>query len=418
MKQSPLRRPNSLAIYLALIAALPMISSDIFLPALPSIAKSLGITLAMTQRLFDSYFLGLALSLLVCGPISDRVGRRKVLLHALVVYSLGAFVLVFGTDLSQLVIGRCLQGLGAGVLVALWRSVAFDALPFERASRATSIIVPVMVISPALAPIAGEWMASAAGWRTIFGTLAGIGAIAAAVTFVFLPETHTGARTNTSRSGLFASYSIIVRSPLFVSFCLIACAVYAAYFLYLFQSPLILLSLGHTTREISYLYIPATCAFAIGSAMGSRLSLRMTGLLVVSTGSLIFGAGAALLITWCTADHPFGTVGLLASSCLFIIGNGILLTVGVARTMALFPDARGASSGLISFSQAAFTALQIGAMSRINARFTSSQSLAWMIAACLLVAGVAFCFFHVASRGLAAKSPNTFRGSPIGPPDS
>ena len=405
MKQSSLRRPASLSIYLALIAALPMISSDIFLPALPSIAKSLGITLAMTQRLFDSYFVGLAFSLLVCGPISDHVGRRKVLLLGLIVYSLGAFALVLGTDLSQLVVGRCMQGLGAGVLVALWRSVAFDALPFERASRATSVIVPVMVISPALAPIAGEWISSTAGWRAIFGTLAGFGVIAAVVTFVFLPETHIGARTNKSWRSLFNAYSIIMRSQLFVSFCLIACAVYAAYFLYLFQSPLILLSLGHTTREISYLYIPVTGAFAMGSALGSRLSLRMTGLPVISTGSLIFGAGAALLITWCLTAHPFGTIGLLVSSCLFIVGNGILLTVGVARAMALFPDARGASSGLISFSQAAFTALQVGAMSRINARFTFSQSLAWMLAACLLVAGVAFWFFYIASRRPSAARP-------------
>ena len=415
MKQSAVNRPTSLAIYLALIAALPMISSDIFLPALPSIsmkrdvnefeiAKSLDITLAMTQRLFDSYFVGLALSLLVCGPISDQVGRRKVLLAALLLYSLGAFVLVFGADLSQLVAGRCLQGLGAGVLVALWRSVAFDALPLARATKATSIIVPVMVISPALAPIAGEWISSVAGWRAIFGTLAALGFLAAVVTFVFLPETHTGKRANKSWVGLFASYSIITRSRLFMSFCLVACAVYAAYFLYLFQSPLILLSLGHTTREISFLYIPVTCSFAIGSAIGSRLSMRATGLAVMTTGSLIFATGAALLIAWCTADHPFGTVGLLVPSCLFIVGNGILLTVGVARTMALFPDTRGATSSLISFSQAAFTAVLVGALSRMNARFTSSQSLALMIAACLLLAGVAFCFFYIASRESARGS--------------
>ncbi|WP_186257982.1 MFS transporter [Burkholderia gladioli] len=324
-------RPARLTACLALIAFLPMLSSDLFLPALPAIASALAVSVAATQRLFDSYFAGLALSLLVCGPLSDRHGRRRPLLAALALHAATSLAMAGAHDLATLSACRFAQGLASGIPVALWRSIAFDALPLEAATRAISVVVPMMVVSPALAPIVGEWIAALAGWRAIFAALAGVGALAFALTWGFVPETHRPAPAGGAAWQWMSSWLALARSRRFVSFCALACAAYAAYFLYLFQAPL-------------------------------------------------------LLAGWGVAGRPLGAAGLLLAAALLVAANGTLLTIGVARAMAQFPTLRGTSSALLGFSQAAVTALMVGRMSRLNEVLPQARSLSIMIGACLLLA--------------------------------
>ncbi|WP_186115601.1 Bcr/CflA family efflux MFS transporter [Burkholderia gladioli] len=379
-------RPARLTACLALIAFLPMLSSDLFLPALPAIASALAVSVAATQRLFDSYFAGLALSLLVCGPLSDRHGRRRPLLAALALHAAASLAMAGAHDLATLSACRFAQGLASGIPVALWRSIAFDALPLEAATRAISVVVPVMVGSPALAPIVGEWIAALAGWRAIFAALAGVGALAFALTWGFVPETHRPAPSGGAARQWMSSWLALARSRRFVSFCALACAAYAAYFLYLFQAPLLLLALGYTPRAISYAYLPVTAGFVLGSAVGRRLAPRAGDRAIVTAGTALFAAGAVLLAGWGVAGRPLGAAGLLLAAALLVAANGTLLTIGVARAMARFPTLRGTSSALLGFSQAAVTALMVGRMSRLNEVLPQARSLSIMIGACLLLA--------------------------------
>ncbi|NIE85453.1 Bcr/CflA family efflux MFS transporter [Burkholderia sp. Tr-860] len=379
-------RPARLTACLALVAFLPMLSSDLFLPALPAIANALAVPVAATQRLFDSYFAGLALSLLVCGPLSDRHGRRRPLLAALALHAATSLAMAGAHDLATLSACRFAQGLASGIPVALWRSIAFDALPLEAATRAISVVVPVMVVSPALAPIVGEWIAALAGWRAIFAALAGVGALAFVLTWGFVPETHRPAPAGGAARQLMSSWLALARSRRFVSFCALACAAYAAYFLYLFQAPLLLLALGYTPRAISYAYLPVTAGFVLGSAVGRRLAPRAGDRAIVTAGTALFAAGAVLLAGWGVAGRPLGVAGLLLAAALLVAANGTLLTIGVARTMARFPTLRGTSSALLGFSQAAVTALMVGRMSRLNEVLPQARSLSIMIGACLLLA--------------------------------
>lgn len=379
-------RPARLTACLALVAFLPMLSSDLFLPALPAIANTLAVPVVATQRLFDSYFAGLALSLLVCGPLSDRHGRRRPLLAALALHAAASLAMAGAHDLATLSACRFAQGLASGIPVALWRSIAFDALPLEAATRAISVVVPVMVVSPALAPIVGEWIAALAGWRAIFAALAGVGALAFVLTWGFVPETHRPAPAGGAARQLMSSWLALARSRRFVSFCALACAAYAAYFLYLFQAPLLLLALGYTPRAISYAYLPVTAGFVLGSAVGRRLAPRAGDRAIVTAGTALFAAGAVLLAGWGVAGRPLGAAGLLLAAALLVAANGTLLTIGVARTMARFPTLRGTSSALLGFSQAAVTALMVGRMSRLNEVLPQARSLSIMIGACLLLA--------------------------------
>lgn len=379
-------RPARLTACLTLVAFLPMLSSDLFLPALPAIASALAVPVAATQRLFDSYFAGLALSLLVCGPLSDHHGRRRPLLAALALHAATSLAMAGAHDLATLSACRFAQGLASGIPVALWRSIAFDALPLEAATRAISVVVPMMVVSPALAPIVGEWIAALAGWRAIFAALAGVGALAFLLTWGFVPETHRPAPAGGAARQWMSSWLALARSRRFVSFCALACAAYAAYFLYLFQAPLLLLALGYTPRAISYAYLPVTAGFVLGSAVGRRLAPRAGDRAIVTAGTALFAAGAVLLAGWGVAGRPLGAAGLLLTAALLVAANGTLLTIGVARAMAQFPTLRGTSSALLGFSQAAVTALMVGRMSRLNEVLPQARSLSIMIGACLLLA--------------------------------
>ncbi|WP_369065134.1 Bcr/CflA family efflux MFS transporter [Burkholderia gladioli] len=379
-------RPARLTACLALIAFLPMLSSDLFLPALPAIASALAVPVAATQRLFDSYFAGLALSLLVCGPLSDRHGRRRPLLAALALHAATSLAMAGAHDLATLSACRFAQGLASGIPVALWRSIAFDALPLEAATRAISVVMPVMVVSPALAPIVGEWIAALAGWRAIFAALAGVAALAFVLTWGFVPETHRPAPAGGAARQSMSAWLALARSRRFVSFCALACAAYAAYFLYLFQAPLLLLALGYTPRAIGYAYLPVTAGFVLGSTVGRRLAPRAGDRAIVTAGTALFAAGAVLLAGWGVAGRPLGAAGLLLAAALLVAANGTLLTIGVARTMARFPTLRGTSSALLGFSQAAVTALMVGRMSRLNEVLPQARSLSIMIGTCLLLA--------------------------------
>src|SRR5699024_8551233 len=166
-------RNVELIILLGLLAAIGPLSIDTYLPSMPAIAAELGATSSLVQQSVSAYFIGLAAGQLICGPCSDRYGRRPVLFVGLGLYLAATLACVLAPTIGILIAGRTLQGLGAAATPAAGRAVIRDIWSGDQAARAMSFVMMVMAFAPLIAPMLGGQIFAWFGWRAIFWLMAG-----------------------------------------------------------------------------------------------------------------------------------------------------------------------------------------------------------------------------------------------------
>lgn len=179
---------------LATLTALGPFSIDMYLSALPSMAKDLHVTTTSIASTLPAYFMGLAFGQLIYGPLTDHFGRRKPLFIGLALYILASLVCVFATQLEVLIIARVAQALGGCVGVVVARSAIRDRLEGAEAAQAFSSLMAVQGLAPVLAPLFGSLVLAYFDWRAIFGFLFALGAIAFIFSWFQFPETLPASR--------------------------------------------------------------------------------------------------------------------------------------------------------------------------------------------------------------------------------
>lgn len=186
------RAPRSRFGILALVAALVPLSIDLYLPALPLIAAELQAGPGEAERSLAALMIGLSLGPLVHGPLSDRIGRRPVLLAGLGVQLLGSLACAGSTTLESLIAARFVQGIGGGAGLVLTLAILRDRLDAPACARALSLLMLVTGLGPILAPLLGGWMLAGHGcsWRTLFLLQAGLAVLCLAALSAVLPETR------------------------------------------------------------------------------------------------------------------------------------------------------------------------------------------------------------------------------------
>jgi MFS transporter, DHA1 family, multidrug resistance protein len=370
--------------YLMLISLFGMMAVDIFLPALPTMAQALHVSDAAIQAIFPAYFAGVACAQLFCGPLSDHYGRKPILLVALALGVLGSLICGMTDTYHAVVLGRFVQGLGAGVAIVLWRAIAFDVLDKDAAYRMIATITPVIVISPAIMPIIGGGILAYLGWRNIFIAIGVVSACAFLVTAAVLPETCRPTPEIGVVSRILRSYKTFFGSPFFLFSAWTLSTVYAAYFLYIAQSPLVFDRMGYTPTLISVLYVPVAASFALGSTAGKKLRTRFSTERLLGLGLSMFVIGAAGVVIFCRVPGLHLTPIFLGAFCVLVMGNGVTLTVGVARLIAGFPGREGASSATLGLIQSLATILMTSGMALGNTHLSLSDSLATLFGVCIM----------------------------------
>jgi DHA1 family bicyclomycin/chloramphenicol resistance-like MFS transporter len=193
MKAAPMIRP-SLAI-LVLCSAVQPFALNVLAPATPAIARSLGTDYGTIQLTLTLYLAAVALSQLVVGPLSDRIGRRPCIIGGLGLFTLGSILGYASDSLVTLLLARMLQAAGAGTAFALTRAIARDMAGKDEAASIIGYVTMAMVVAPMLAPLVGGFVEKNHGWRLIFALMALVGLIATTGAMLKLPETmrRTGA---------------------------------------------------------------------------------------------------------------------------------------------------------------------------------------------------------------------------------
>jgi MFS transporter, DHA1 family, multidrug resistance protein len=393
-------RPGTFALtaLLAALSAVGPLTTDLYLPSLPDIVQRLGGTTAQGQLTISAYLVGFALGQVLYGPLSDRHGRKPVLVGALALYCAASLLCALSVSLPMLIGARALQALGGCGGIVLARAIVRDLYAGARAGRELSLIGSVMALAPVLAPVAGGVLQTAFGWRSAFVTLVIAGLCGIAIVWLLLPETLQQRGQAFSLGAMLKSYRIVARNPAFLVYLGLGTASYAGLFAWISAASFVLQDLYRLT-QFSF-----GVAFALGSVgymTGATLAARMVGKLgidaTIGLGALATALGGLAMV----AAVAFGlrsAVSLVLPMAIYLAGLGMVLPQAIAGAMTPFPERAGAASALLGFVQQTVAAL-CGAI----VGYFLGQS-AWPLAAGVALMGCASLLLWLSTRALRARA--------------
>jgi len=349
------------------LVAMMAISTDLYLPSLPSIARDFGVDVAAAQLTLSAFMLGIAAGQVVVGPLSDRFGRRPVLVAATACYALASVACALAPGIDALVASRVVQALGACAGGVVGRAVVRDVHGREGAARVLALIGSAMAIMPAIGPILGGFVEAWAGWRWNFAILASFGAALSVLVWAGLPETNArrdpGA-TNPAR--MARNFSTILSSREFLSFAAVAAASYGGMFAFISGSSFVFVDGLGTGPEVYGLYFALVVA---GYFAGTQLAAWMTmrhGIeaMLRAAGLIMLAGGVAMLACASSAaivSSDLGAPAIGASMALYCVGFGICSPNAAAGAIAPFPALAGTAASALGVLQTGSAAI-VGAL--------------------------------------------------------
>ena len=342
----------ALTALLAALSAIGPLTTDMYLPSLPDIARQLHASTAQVQFTISAYLIGFAVGQIFYGPVSDRHGRKPVLMAAMALYCVASLACALSTSIEMLIIARTFQALGGSGGIVLTRAIVRDIYAGARAGRELSLIGSVMALAPVLAPIAGGLLQTGFGWRAVFFALVAAGLVGAGIVWLLLPETlNTRAAEPVSIASMGRSYRIVVRNPAYLAYLGITSASYAGLFAWISGAAFVLQNLyGLTPFDFGVAFALGSIGYMTGSALAARIVVRfgLDGVLGVggcacAVGGLGMVAAVALGLT--------SSLSLVVPVAIYLAGLGMVLPQGIAGAMTPFPERAGAASSLFGFVQ-------------------------------------------------------------------
>lgn len=356
--------PSSSPIIPLLLAALSAIGPfaiDAYLPAFEAMAASLDATQLEVQQTLTAYLLALACMVLWHGALSDRYGRRIVLLVSTAVFALASGLCAFAPSIEWLWAGRVLQGLVGGAGTVVGRAVIRDLHEGPQAQRQMSQVMLIFALAPAVAPLIGGALVELGGWRAIFVFLTVFGALLFWLCWRYLPETlPIEARQQLHPVGLARAYGGVLTNPAFL---LIAFAVslnFGGFFLYVLSAPVFVMThLGLGTDGFGWFFIPAVAGLMTGSMLSGLVAERWSPRRTIATGFvvMIVAAVANVLIA---ALLPAGLPWSMLAIPLYTLGMSLVMPSLSLKGLDLYPTRRGMASSCQSFLQIGMNAVLAG----------------------------------------------------------
>jgi DHA1 family bicyclomycin/chloramphenicol resistance-like MFS transporter len=329
-----------------------------YLPSLPDIAHQLHASTTQAQFTISSYLIGFAIGQIFYGPVSDRHGRKPVLLAAIALYCLASLVCMFSSSIDMLITARAFQAVGGSGGIVLARAIVRDIYSGARAGRELSVIGSVMALAPVLAPIAGGVLQTAFGWQAVFMTLVVAGLIGMVIVWLLLPETLTRRATEpVSVASMVRSYRVVAREPAYLAYLAIASASFAGLFSWISGAAFVLQGLYYLTPfDFGLAFAIGSLGYMTGSTLAARLVQKFDldhvlglGGCACAVGGLGMGASVALGLS--------SAFSLVLPMAVYLAGMGMVLPQAIAGAMTPFPERAGAASSLFGFVQQTVSAV-------------------------------------------------------------
>lgn len=339
---------------LSALMAFASISTDLYLPAMPAMARALHATSGTMEWTVSGYLVGFSLGQLFWGPVSDRYGRRLPVAIGLLLFVTGSAGCALADSATALVGWRLLQALGACASVVIARAMVRDLFAGARAARMMSTLMTVMAVAPLVGPSVGGLILSLASWRAIFWLLVAVG-ITTTVALSTIPETHPAdRRTSESLTTSFARYAALVRDRRLLGYAAAGAFFYGAVYAYIAGTPFAYIDYHHVNpRHYGLLFSAGIAGIMATNLINARLVGRLG-----SDRLMRFGASlAAASGTWVAFDAVTdwgGLAGLVVPLFLFLSANGFIVANSIAGALGDFPESAGSVSALVGALQYGF----------------------------------------------------------------
>lgn len=346
------RSPSrALAPVLAALAMIGPFTIDTLFPAFPAIGSQFGADTLAMQQTISVYLLAYALMSVVHGPLSDALGRRRVILGGLVVFALASAGCAMATSLPMLLVFRAIQGLSAGVGIIVGRAVIRDVLAGDAAQRLMSHVSMIFGVAPAIAPLIGAWLLGHGRWPLIFWFLVAFAIAVLAAVWWLLPETHhPAARRSLRPRELLGGYASMLRHGRFLRLALAGGFNFAALFLYIASAPaLVLEHLRLGPNGFGWFFIPMISGMMLGAFVSGRMAGRVATVLQVRIGFACCMAAAVINLVYHTLVVPPAVLPTVLPILLNAFGIALVFPILTLAVLDLYPDARGAASSLQMF---------------------------------------------------------------------
>lgn len=378
---------GDVVLLLAGLAAIGTLATNIILPAFPRMGAELELTGAQLGLLLSSFFLTFALGQLVVGPLSDRFGRRSLVLGGLVTFVAGSLVAALAGSFWLLVLGRVIQAMGACAASVLARAIARDLFQGEALGRVLSLTMIAGAVAPGFSPLLGSVLVELSGWRMSFLFVAFCAAALAMLYLRRVGETHpVGARSELALRSVAATYRFLVLDRRFIAPALAVSMVLGGLFSFFAAAPGVLMGqLGLTPFQLGLSFAATVLIVFAAGLLAPRLARRHGSHEVGLFGLIVFAGGSLVMIA--VAWQPtFLTFTAAISIVLF--GMGLINPLGTAIALQPFGRQAGSASALLGFLQMSSAA--IGSTLASVLPFPAAASLAIVMTVAAVLALLAF----------------------------
>ncbi len=377
---------GGLLFLLAGLAALGALSTNIILPSFPSIGAALGVSSRELSVTLSSFFIAFAVGQLFVGPLSDRYGRKWLVLGGLLVFLVGCAVCALANDISVLVLGRVIQALGVCAASVLSRAIARDLFDGEALARALALTMVAMAAAPGFSPLLGSALDLWLGWRAAFVIVGALGIALAIYYALGTGETHpVDRRSAVSVLAISQAYCRLLIDRRFILSAGAVSLVIGGLYAFFAAAPAILMGeFGLSSLQLG-LFFASTVFIVFGAGLlAPRLAHRWGQRSITILGIVIAAAGGpGLLVATSASAFPLFTMALM----IFLLGMGLANPLGTAITLHPFGQQAGLASALLGFLQMACaaiattiaTALNFGPSASLGIVLTGSSVLALLV---------------------------------------
>jgi DHA1 family bicyclomycin/chloramphenicol resistance-like MFS transporter len=346
---------------LVVMTGIAPISLYMLVPALPVLAKTFDSSISLAQMTVSMYMVGIACSQLIMGPLSDKFGRRPVLLGGVSLMVVASVACVFAESLPQLIAARFFQALGGASGMVISRAIVRDLYARDQISARLSLVIAVMMIAQMLSPLTGGLLEIAFSWRAIFCLITAASlAIVIAIAFL-LPETR---RVRATGNGFRGDVGTLFTDRAFLGYLL--CQVLASQIIFAFAGggPYIVVNqMGRNSAEYGAWFATTGFAYLIGNVFCVRFAPRHSLERLIWFGLALQLAGSALNLVWSFTGINQMPQWLFGTQMIVMVANAFVMSNAVAGAISVRPEAAGTASGAMGFLQQGVGALvsQLGA---------------------------------------------------------
>lgn len=383
----PKQASTRIVLVLAAATALGPLAVNVYLPALPAIGEALGAGTDQVQLTLSLYLIGFALAQLLCGPLSDRYGRKPVLLGGMATFAAASVLCAFAPTIESLLAGRVIQALGGAIGPVLGRAAVRDLYEPPDAGRILSYMASTMALAPAVAPVGGAILLSLYGWGATFLFLAGYAVLMVLVIALLLPEPLPLARRQSLGIGvILRNFRMLLGERAFIGYTLTNAAAQGGMFAFLSGSSFVLIDFLEVSPTLyGVLFGVGAGGFLCGTLAAARFNQTLgTDRLIIYGAALCVTGGVVMAaLAWCGVFEVFA---ITVPHIVFMAGVGILMPHTMAGAIAPFPYCAGSASSLFGFIQMTSSAAIGAAVGQLHDGSSRTMATAMAIAGLLALA--------------------------------